>query len=150
MYKDKDRQKEADKLRQQRRRDKIKAKGVTITGRDEGVTEQATSKLLQDIFGLPVNFGLADCECKQCQAVRVSGHKLSLNHGIFKPASELTLNELNRVSLPGDCDYTDKAGTETLKRQEARLNKTEQAVIPQPTSLSSMAANMMAEPVDRV
>ena len=40
VYKDKDKQREADRARQQRRRDVIKSKGVTNTGRDgQGVTE---------------------------------------------------------------------------------------------------------------
>lgn len=38
MYKDKDKQKEAARARQQKRRDAVKSKGVTISGRDEGVT----------------------------------------------------------------------------------------------------------------
>ena len=39
MYKDKDKQREADRARQKRRRDKIKAEGVTESGRDgQGVT----------------------------------------------------------------------------------------------------------------
>ncbi len=37
-YKDKEKQKETDRRRQQRRRDAIKAKGVTMAGCDEGVT----------------------------------------------------------------------------------------------------------------
>lgn len=42
MYKDPDKQREADRARQQRRRDVIKAKGVTNTGRDgQGVTRTA-------------------------------------------------------------------------------------------------------------
>ncbi|KKL91762.1 hypothetical protein LCGC14_1891470 [marine sediment metagenome] len=41
-YKDPDKQREADKARQQRRRDVIKAKGVTNTGCDgQGVTDKA-------------------------------------------------------------------------------------------------------------
>lgn len=45
-YKDKDKQREADRLRQKRRRDKIKAKGVTIEG---GVTNQAVTAEASDI-----------------------------------------------------------------------------------------------------
>ena len=38
MYKDKDKQREADRARQQRRRDVIKSKGVTNQGVTQGVT----------------------------------------------------------------------------------------------------------------
>jgi hypothetical protein len=54
---------------------------------------------------LPANFGQPDCECRHCQQNRRSDHKLIINHGAWKPASQLAANEVNRVSLPGDVDY---------------------------------------------
>ena len=41
MYKDKAKQREADRERQKRRRDKVKAKGVTFEGVTQGVTSPA-------------------------------------------------------------------------------------------------------------
>jgi len=55
--------------------------------------------------GLPANFGLENCECLHCRANKSSGNKHIINHGIWKPASKLAANELNRHSLPGDVDY---------------------------------------------
>ena len=48
MYKDKDKQREADRARQKRRRDKIKAKGVTSQGVTQGVTEFDNVEALLD------------------------------------------------------------------------------------------------------
>ncbi|KKN19410.1 hypothetical protein LCGC14_0946210 [marine sediment metagenome] len=55
---------------------------------------------------LPDNYGLEDCQCRHCQNNRAKGNKHVLNHGKWKPIEELGANELNRVSLPGDVDYT--------------------------------------------
>ena len=53
----------------------------------------------------PANFGQPDCECMHCRAVKSNKSNHVLNHGPYKPASELKPNELNRVALPGDVDY---------------------------------------------
>lgn len=100
MYKDKDKQREADRARQQRRRDKVKAKGVTEEGVMQGVTK------IQDTpeFAIP-DYGQADCQCKHCKQNRTNGGKHTINHGPYKTASQLADNEVNRVSLPGDPDY---------------------------------------------
>lgn len=45
-YKDKDKQREAGRLRQQRRRDKIKSKGVTNQGVTQGVTDVEFTMLM--------------------------------------------------------------------------------------------------------
>jgi hypothetical protein len=166
MYKDKNKQKKADRERARRYRER--QKGVTESGRDakgvtvisytdkfksdkdrgmpnptivimdefslpanfgqrdgEGVTEvygeahpvvkEAAKQLhrtnqvlrIQDTpeFSIP-NFGQPDCECMHCRQNRRQGSHHILNHGPHKPASELSPNELNRVALPGDVDYT--------------------------------------------
>ncbi len=54
----------------------------------------------------PANFGLSDCDCRMCRSNRNNGYKHTINHGAYKPAPELAEHELNRVSLPGDADYT--------------------------------------------
>lgn len=46
------------------------------------------------------------CHCRHCQNVRANGNKHFLNHGAYKPVSKLGKGELNRVSIPGDADYT--------------------------------------------
>ena len=61
------------------------------------------------------NFGLPDCECKQCQINRRNGNKHIINHGPYKAADQLTTNEYNRVPLPGDPDYIGIAVEETEK-----------------------------------
>lgn len=122
MYKDKEKQKEANKERQRRyRRDK---KGVTKGVTSEGVTSKAlpsecveyASKDLQEFpqgqgiagpIELPANFGQPDCECRHCRNNRASGLSKLINHGPYKPASELFSGELNRVALPGDVDYVE-------------------------------------------
>lgn len=55
MYKDKDRQREADRARQKRRRDKIKAEGVTNQGVTRGVTDEG---MIQDINEVPKGEGI--------------------------------------------------------------------------------------------
>jgi hypothetical protein len=62
-------------------------------------------ELLEQSDILPANFGQPDCECMHCRAVKSNGLKVRLNHGPNKTASQLDLNELNRVALPGDPDY---------------------------------------------
>ena len=91
MYKDKNKQKEANRRAKQRQR----AKGMT----HEGMTGENV------IPELPANFGQEDCECRHCRNNRNSGGKLIINHGEPKP---MGVNEVNRVSLPGDVDYGDK------------------------------------------
>ena len=105
MYKDKDKQKEADRLRQQKRRDRIKAEGVTIQGVTKGVMAKGiTLDRVAKVFAIP-HYGRPDCECKHCQDNRAKDSRYILNHGPWKPARLLATNELNRVSLPGDADY---------------------------------------------
>lgn len=100
MYKDKEKQREANRLAKQRQRAK---QGMTLDGYDtEGVTvdEGALSN-----GTLPANFGQPDCECKHCKQARMNKSKLVINHGQYKPRDQLAANEVNRVSLPGDVDY---------------------------------------------
>ncbi len=127
VYKDKDKQRAADRARQQRRRDAKKVKGVTIAGRDEGVTlsqrgadmgvaggvtvEPVVSALpisqgtAQSTTASIPNYGQPDCECMHCKSNRANGSRHTLNHNTPKKAVELADNELNRVSLPSDPDY---------------------------------------------
>ena len=59
-----------------------------------------------EVSEVPENYGEADCQCLHCKQARTNKSRNVLNHGAYKPASKLGPNELNRVSLPGDCDYT--------------------------------------------
>jgi hypothetical protein len=61
------------------------------------VTDNVTDK--------PANFGMDNCECRHCRAVKSNKSNHILNHGQYKPAGELAPGELNRVALPGDVDY---------------------------------------------
>ena len=97
MYKDKGKQKEANKERQRRYRDK--QKGVT----SEGVTDKALQ--LEDLPCVIPHFGQPDCQCRHCQNKRAAGGMLTINHGPLKTRAELATSEVNRVSLPGDPDY---------------------------------------------
>ena len=54
------------------------------------------------------NFGQPDCQCQMCKTNRVNGNKHIINHGEWQQAGKLRPNELNRVTLPGDLDYTSK------------------------------------------
>jgi len=54
----------------------------------------------------PTNYGLDDCECQHCKTNRFNGNKHTINHGAYKRSHELGEHEINRVSLPGDVDYT--------------------------------------------
>ena len=54
----------------------------------------------------PLNYGQPDCQCMHCQQHRTNNSKNIISHGRYKTASELSDHEVNRVSLPGDVDYT--------------------------------------------
>lgn len=101
-YKDKDKQREANKRASQRRRDK--QKGMTQNTETQGMTHAENPAAV-----IP-NFGQPDCECMHCRQVRVNnityGRKHKLNHGPYKKEEQLEDNEFNRVPLPGDPDYT--------------------------------------------
>lgn len=104
MYKDKEKQKTANKEAAQRRRDKQQGmtdKGMTQSG---NVIPRVTPSTSNGI-GLPANFGQPDCECQHCQANKARGSRHTLNHGPWKTREQLDTHELNRVSLPGDVDY---------------------------------------------
>jgi hypothetical protein len=53
------------------------------------------------------NHGQPNCECLHCQSK--NGKIKHINHGLHKPAHALADGEVNRVSLPGDKDYTGQA-----------------------------------------
>ena len=107
MYKDKERQKEANRLAAQRKRDKQKAEGMTETEgvTQKGMTNQGMTQEPVVIPARPENYGQPDCECQQCKTNRAKGNRHIINHGPWRPAAELRDNEINRVSLPGDVDY---------------------------------------------
>lgn len=61
---------------------------------------------------VPANYGLSDCTCRHCKQAKTNKSSAVINHGPYKPASELGPNEINRVSLPGDIDYVKPVKTE--------------------------------------
>ena len=91
MYKDKGRQVAASKERMRRYRER---RGVTL----EGVTKQ----------GVTVSMDVTpkDCRCRHCRNNEASGGTMVLNHGSYKRADQLGVGEFNRVSLPGDGDFS--------------------------------------------
>jgi hypothetical protein len=105
MYKDKDKQKEANRLASQRRRDKAKGMTDVLTNECYVIPVTVGMTVTDELSLLPVNFGQPDCECRHCQNNRAAGSRKVLNHGPYKTVGELADNELNRVSLPSDVDY---------------------------------------------
>ncbi len=118
MYKDKQKQKEANRAASQRRRDKAKGMTDVLTNEqyvipedkcDIGVHADGLVIICDEVSGstqpLPANFGQADCECRHCQNNRKNGSRKIINHGPYKTAGELAENELNRVVFPSDPDY---------------------------------------------
>ncbi len=115
MYKDKEKQKEANRRASQRCRDKAKGMTDVLTNEcyvipddkcDKGFIGGENKEVeFKDCRALPKNFGQSDCECKHCQNNRKTGSKLKINHGPYKPVIALASNETNRVVLPGDPDY---------------------------------------------
>ena len=121
MYKDRNKQKEANRQAQARRRQQ----GMTKRGMTEGVTgvtlpqvviEELSPEIHMAIndecnkrafksLAMPANFGQDDCTCRHCQNNRAKGSPHTLNHGAHKLAKALSKKELNRVTLPGDVDY---------------------------------------------
>lgn len=96
MYKDKERQREADKARQKRRRDKIKAKGVTKVGVTQGVTSiEAKLKAVVKTKG----------EQQMYYGPVFTGRMTGFEREHYKPAGELGPGKYNPVSLPGDDHY---------------------------------------------
>jgi hypothetical protein len=77
---------------------------------------------------VPANYGLPDCTCQHCRQTKANKSCLVLNHGAYKTAEHLAINEINRVSLPGDVDYSQPAKTEPgqlsvgLMEDIARIN----------------------------
>lgn len=91
MYKDKVKQKEANRKAKQKQR-----QGMTSEG-DQGMTSPGMTQGMTR----PANYGQADCQCMHCKQSTVSRP----NHGAYKRSHELATNEVNRVALPGDVDY---------------------------------------------
>lgn len=93
MYKDKDKQRQANKEASARHR--AKAKGMT----------ECDAKVIPYVIPEDVE----DCQCIHCRQARANNITFSrnhiINHGPWKTASQLAKNEHNRVALPGDPDY---------------------------------------------
>jgi len=98
VYKDKGKQKEANKAAAQRRRDKTKGMTPAVTPKPNVIPNSHTQNVIP-------NYGQPGCECMHCKHNRANGSRHILNHGPHKPAHLLGQDELNRVSLPGDPDY---------------------------------------------
>ncbi len=73
--------------------------------RDESVTQPSQKRDVTATVTRPANFGQPGCEYRHCANVWPAGSKHKLYHGLYKPASELSKDELNRIALPGDVDY---------------------------------------------
>ncbi len=67
---------------------------------------QEPSGTKRDTGARPMNWGLPDCQCQHCQTARVNNSKNTINHGAWKSYADLADNEVNRVTLPGDVDYS--------------------------------------------
>ncbi len=80
-------------------RDVLRTRTI-VSGAHETMTPEGSKS------EVPANYGLENCECLHCGVNRNPGRKNIINHGQYKPAHELADNEVNRVSLPGDVDYT--------------------------------------------
>ena len=84
---------------------------VTVTRPEVTVTVDGNApvkKMTMTPEGLravvPANYGLADCQCRNCGIVAANGGRVRLNHGVYKAGEE------NRVALPGDIDYVGGKG----------------------------------------
>ena len=108
-YKDKDRQKQANKQAAQRRRDR--AKGMTKVIPVTSVTPENVILTVTPegpAAEVPANYGLEDCACLHCKQDK---GRHTLNHGAYKKEHEMADGEMNRVCLPGDVDYAGQVTT---------------------------------------
>ena len=102
MYKDKVKQREAARVRQQRRRDANKDKGVTNQGvtvtLEQGVTiepeQQTRTASYQDYLDHPEDY-----------AKRTDASVLNWGDGLTAKQLGTSPFKANRVTLPGDWDY---------------------------------------------
>jgi hypothetical protein len=74
---------------------------TTVTDNQRNVTDV----IVTGVTPLPANYGLSNCACLHCRAVKTNKSNAILNHGPVKTYEQLAANEYNRVSLPGDVDY---------------------------------------------
>ena len=92
MYKDKDKQREANAERQRRYRER--QKGVTSEGvMQEGVTDKPVDVSARNTHLIP-GYGGPDCVCIHCK--QNHDPKVIINHGPLKSAVKLGCNEINR------------------------------------------------------
>ncbi len=77
---------------------------------------------------VPKSYGTKQCQCMHCKQTRRRARPRIINHWARKTATELHNNEVNRVCLPGDVDYTDhntieqcsKCGGELMRLAQPR------------------------------
>ena len=83
-------------------------KTAAYTPCQEAQSEQAISDIGSKTVILPDNFGLNNCACMHCKQLKTIKPNARLNHFAPMSAEQLKLNgyDVNRVSLPGDSDYT--------------------------------------------
>lgn len=112
MYKDKEKQKEAQKRWIAEKRAKLQKKDVQDgSGSTNSIEPEPNIPLVEPNLSnsecrtLPENYGLENCTCQHCQQNRRSSNKLIINHGAYKKAADLGPFEVNRQILPGDIDY---------------------------------------------
>ena len=74
--------------------------------RNKDTEQTVTDVTVEQTVTRPERYGHRDCQCQHCINNRSKGSKHVLNHGEWKSISELGVNELNRVNLPFDVDYT--------------------------------------------
>jgi hypothetical protein len=106
MYKDKQKQRESNRKANKRYRERQQG----ITPNDTVIPESVIPEQANPNKVLPANYSQVDCACLHCRGNRTRKISYVLNHGPYKPADELGVNELNRVSLPGDKVYSGAAG----------------------------------------
>jgi len=118
MYKDKDKQREANRKAQA----KFKAKGITESITNQGITSRVLPSC--KYCGKQLDHAVLECcyDCASKQPTKVSpsreGHTLSSKPALeytgkltaferkhYKPASELPKGQHNSVSKPGDDHY---------------------------------------------
>ena len=123
-YKDKERQKQANREASRRRR--LRQQGMTqdsdkvIPVRPIEPVSVIPEPPANVIPGPIAGYGQAGCQCMHCKQARVNRSTVTLNHGSWKPAVQLAKGKLYRVTLPGDADYTGVADSSLGSPQGAR------------------------------
>ena len=79
----------------------------------------AKRNTVEPVTAIP-GYGTPDCQCKMCQG---STDRTENNHGPWMTPDDLARcgYKRNRVSLPGDQDYTEPAGSMLLSIQQGAV-----------------------------